>query len=86
MTLPVFLFELCPGLDGSRSDGVLTSSTEPFCGRFSLGQLRHLILSPGAVSKGYQLDRYPYVSVHPHVSGLGRLGLFLRRETKITEA
>ncbi|XP_008765159.2 fibrocystin [Rattus norvegicus] len=49
------------GLDGSRSDGVLTSSTEPFCGRFSLGQLRHLILSPGAVSKGYQLDRYPYL-------------------------
>ncbi|XP_052048711.1 fibrocystin [Apodemus sylvaticus] len=49
------------GLEGSRSDGVLTSSTEPFCGRFSLGQLRHLILSPEAASKGYQLDRYPYL-------------------------
>ncbi|GAB1284827.1 Fibrocystin [Apodemus speciosus] len=49
------------GLEGSRSDGVLTSSTEPFCGRFSLGQLRHLILSPKAANKGYQLDRYPYL-------------------------
>ncbi|XP_031222830.1 fibrocystin [Mastomys coucha] len=49
------------GLEGSRSDGVLTSSTEPFCGRFSLGQLQHLILIPEAASKGYQLDRYPYL-------------------------
>ncbi|XP_028622467.1 fibrocystin [Grammomys surdaster] len=49
------------GLEGSRSDGVLTSSTEPFCGRFSLGQLRHLILSPESANKGYQLDRYPYL-------------------------
>ncbi|XP_055461671.1 fibrocystin, partial [Psammomys obesus] len=49
------------GLEGSSSDGVLTSSTEPFCGRFSLGQLRHLILNPSAVNEGYQLDQYPYL-------------------------
>lgn len=49
------------GLEGSRSDGVRTSSTEPFCGRFSLGQLGHLILIPEAADKGYQLDRYPYL-------------------------
>ncbi|XP_029395132.1 fibrocystin isoform X6 [Mus pahari] len=49
------------GLEGSRSDGVLTSSTEPFCGRFSLGQLGHLTLIPEALDKGYQLDRYPYL-------------------------
>ncbi|KAK7809887.1 hypothetical protein U0070_000273, partial [Myodes glareolus] len=48
------------GLEGSSSDGVLTSSTEPFCGRFSLGQLRHLILYPSADKNGYQLDQYPY--------------------------
>ncbi|XP_038199739.1 fibrocystin [Arvicola amphibius] len=49
------------GLEGSSSDGVLTSSTEPFCGRFSLGQLRHLILYPSADKNGYQLDQYPYL-------------------------
>ncbi|XP_051008909.1 LOW QUALITY PROTEIN: fibrocystin [Acomys russatus] len=49
------------GLEGSSSDGVLTSSTEPFCGRFSLGQLRHLTLKPSAASKGYRLDEYPYL-------------------------
>lgn len=79
-------FALFIGLEGSRSDGVRTSSTEPFCGRFSLGQLGHLILIPEAADKGYQLDRYPYVSVHLHVSVLGMLGLFLGLKTKIMEA
>ncbi|XP_035309211.1 fibrocystin isoform X3 [Cricetulus griseus] len=49
------------GLKGSSSDAVLTSSTEPFCGRFSLGQVRHLILNPSADKNGYQLNQYPYL-------------------------
>ncbi|EGW10040.1 Fibrocystin [Cricetulus griseus] len=55
------LFELYTGLKGSSSDAVLTSSTEPFCGRFSLGQVRHLILNPSADKNGYQLNQYPYL-------------------------
>ncbi|KAL1771938.1 fibrocystin isoform X1 [Sigmodon hispidus] len=51
------------GLEGSSSDGVLTSSTEPFCGRFSLGQLRHFILNPSAAKNGYQLNQYPYLCI-----------------------
>lgn len=74
LCLCYYLFGLYTGLESSSSDGVLTSSTEPFCGRFSLGQLRHLILYPSADKNGYQLDQYPYVSIYPHVSGLGRLG------------
>ncbi|XP_004674090.1 PREDICTED: fibrocystin [Condylura cristata] len=45
------------GLEGSRSDGDLTSGTEPFCGRFSLHQPRHLVLTPPAFQKGYRLDQ-----------------------------
>ncbi|XP_051060248.1 fibrocystin [Phodopus roborovskii] len=51
------------GLEGSSSDGVFTSSAEPFCGRFSLGQLGHLILNPSPDKNGYQLDEYPYLCV-----------------------
>ncbi|KAL6078579.1 hypothetical protein STEG23_011148, partial [Scotinomys teguina] len=47
------------GLEGFGSDGVITSSTEPFCGRFSLGQLHHLFLNPN----GYWLDQYPYMCI-----------------------
>ncbi|XP_076414005.1 fibrocystin isoform X2 [Peromyscus maniculatus bairdii] len=59
------------GLEGSSSDGVLTSSTEPFCGRFSLGQLQHLILKPSAAKHGYQLVQYPYLCIayRGHING-----------------
>uniref|UniRef100_A0A8B9YG71 PKHD1 ciliary IPT domain containing fibrocystin/polyductin n=1 Tax=Bos mutus grunniens TaxID=30521 RepID=A0A8B9YG71_BOSMU len=49
------------GLEGSTSDGHLTSGTEPFCGRFSLHQPRHLVLTPPAVQKVYQLDQYTHL-------------------------
>ncbi|XP_063089186.1 fibrocystin isoform X2 [Cavia porcellus] len=47
------------GLEGSSSRGDLTSGTEPFCGRFSLRQPRHLDLIPPGAQKGYWLDHYP---------------------------
>ena len=59
--LPI-LSELHPGLEGSTSDGHLTSGTEPFCGRFSLHQPRHLALTPPAAQKVYRLDQYTHVS------------------------
>ncbi|XP_074253985.1 fibrocystin isoform X3 [Saimiri boliviensis] len=46
------------GPEVSSSDGDLTSGTEPFCGRFSLRQPRHLVLAPSAAQKGYRLDQY----------------------------
>ncbi|XP_004869101.1 fibrocystin isoform X3 [Heterocephalus glaber] len=49
------------GLEGSRSDGDLTSGTEPFCGRFSLHQPRHLDLILPATQKGYRLDQYSHL-------------------------
>uniref|UniRef100_A0A4W2CG52 PA14 domain-containing protein n=1 Tax=Bos indicus x Bos taurus TaxID=30522 RepID=A0A4W2CG52_BOBOX len=49
------------GLEGSTSDGHLTSGTEPFCGRFSLHQPRHLVLTPPAVQKVYRLDQYTHL-------------------------
>ncbi|KAM9666760.1 fibrocystin [Trichechus inunguis] len=49
------------GPQGSSSDGELTSTTEPFCGRFSLHQPRHLVLTPPAGQKGYQLDQYAHL-------------------------
>ncbi|KFO30384.1 Fibrocystin [Fukomys damarensis] len=49
------------GLEGSSSDGDLTSGTEPFCGRFSLHQPRHLDLIPRAAQKGYRLDQYSHL-------------------------
>lgn len=51
------------GLEGSSSDGVLTSMTEPFCGRFSLRQPQHLVLTPTAVQQGYRLDQYQHLCV-----------------------
>nr|XP_045012449.1 fibrocystin isoform X2 [Jaculus jaculus] len=51
------------GLQGSSSDGVLTSATEPFCGRFSLHRPRHLVLDPLAAEKGYRLDQYPWLCI-----------------------
>ncbi|XP_052503788.1 fibrocystin [Budorcas taxicolor] len=49
------------GLEGSTSDGHLTSGTEPFCGRFSLHQPRHLVLTPPAAQKVYRLDQYTHL-------------------------
>ncbi|XP_059034219.1 fibrocystin isoform X8 [Mustela lutreola] len=46
------------GPEGSSFEGDLTSGTEPFCGRFSLHQPRHLVLIPPASQEGYQLDQY----------------------------
>ncbi|XP_006882176.1 PREDICTED: fibrocystin-like [Elephantulus edwardii] len=45
------------GPQGSSSDGDLTSATEPFCGRFSLHQPRHLVLTSQAGQKGYRLGQ-----------------------------
>ncbi|CAK6446893.1 unnamed protein product [Pipistrellus nathusii] len=47
------------GPKGSSFDGDLTSGTEPFCGRFSLCQPQHLVLTPPATQQGYRLDQYP---------------------------
>ncbi|KAM6181769.1 fibrocystin [Erethizon dorsatum] len=49
------------GLEGSSSNGDVTSGTEPFCGRFSLSQPRHLDLIPPAAQKGFRLDQYPHL-------------------------
>ncbi|XP_014638035.1 PREDICTED: fibrocystin [Ceratotherium simum simum] len=49
------------GPEGSSSDGDLTSGTEPFCGRFSLCQPRHLVLTPPAAQKGYRLDQHTHL-------------------------
>ncbi|XP_024413827.2 fibrocystin isoform X2 [Desmodus rotundus] len=49
------------GPEVSSFDGDLTSGTEPFCGRFSLRQPRHLVLTPPAAQKGYQLDKYTHL-------------------------
>ncbi|GAB5571604.1 fibrocystin isoform X1 [Prionailurus iriomotensis] len=48
------------GPEGSSFEGDLTSATEPYCGRFSLHQPRHLVLTPPAAQKGYWLDRYTH--------------------------
>lgn len=62
------LFELHSGQKGSSFDGDLTSGTEPFCGRFSLCQPQHLVLTPPATQQGYRLDQYPQVQNSPHAS------------------
>ncbi|XP_047413699.1 fibrocystin isoform X2 [Sciurus carolinensis] len=49
------------GLEGSSSDGDLTSGTEPFCGRFSLHQPRYLVLTLSATQMSYRLDEYPHL-------------------------
>ncbi|XP_044927182.1 fibrocystin isoform X1 [Mustela putorius furo] len=49
------------GPEGSSFEGDLTSGTEPFCGRFSLHQPRHLVLIPLASQEGYQLDQYTHL-------------------------
>uniref|UniRef100_A0A2K6GL63 Fibrocystin n=1 Tax=Propithecus coquereli TaxID=379532 RepID=A0A2K6GL63_PROCO len=49
------------GPEVSSSDGELTSGSEPFCGRFSLCQPRHLVLMPPAAQKGYRLDQYTHL-------------------------
>ncbi|XP_028906522.1 fibrocystin isoform X3 [Ornithorhynchus anatinus] len=49
------------GVAHSGSDGTLTSGTEPFCGRFSVGQPQILLrLSPSSGTK-YQLRQYPHL-------------------------
>lgn len=59
--LPI-LSEMHPGLEGSGSEGELTSGTEPFCGRFSLRQPRQLVLTPPAAQEGFWLDQNTHVS------------------------
>uniref|UniRef100_A0A8C9DNE7 Fibrocystin n=1 Tax=Prolemur simus TaxID=1328070 RepID=A0A8C9DNE7_PROSS len=49
------------GPEVSSSDGELTSGSEPFCGRFSLCQPRHLVLMPPAAQRGYRLDQYTHL-------------------------
>ncbi|XP_031997014.1 fibrocystin [Hylobates moloch] len=49
------------GPEVANSDGDLTSGMEPFCGRFSLRQPRHLVLTPPAAQKGYRLDQYTHL-------------------------
>ncbi|XP_045699281.1 fibrocystin isoform X7 [Phyllostomus hastatus] len=51
------------GPEGSSFDGDLTSGTEPFCGRFSLHQPRHLVLRPPAAQKSYWLDQYMHLCI-----------------------
>ncbi|KAF0885311.1 PKHD1 protein, partial [Crocuta crocuta] len=51
------------GPEGSSFEGNLTSGTEPFCGRFSLHQHGHLVLTPLAAHKGYWLDQYPHLCI-----------------------
>ncbi|XP_044913578.1 fibrocystin isoform X7 [Felis catus] len=51
------------GPEGSSFEGDLTSATEPYCGRFSLHQPRHLVLTPPAAQKGYRLDRYTHLCI-----------------------
>uniref|UniRef100_A0A8D2AA29 PA14 domain-containing protein n=1 Tax=Sus scrofa TaxID=9823 RepID=A0A8D2AA29_PIG len=51
------------GLEGSSSDGNITSGTEPFCGRFSLHQPHHLVLTPPAAQRGYRLDQYTHLCI-----------------------
>ncbi|XP_053078676.1 fibrocystin isoform X8 [Acinonyx jubatus] len=51
------------GPEGSSFEGDLTSATEPYCGRFSLHQPRHLVLTPPAAQKGYWLDRYTHLCI-----------------------
>ncbi|XP_032319137.1 fibrocystin isoform X2 [Camelus ferus] len=63
------------GPEGSSFDGHLTSGTEPFCGRFSLYQPRHLVLTPPAAQKGYRLDRYTHLCLayRGHVDAILRV-------------
>ncbi|VTJ91489.1 Hypothetical predicted protein, partial [Marmota monax] len=51
------------GLEGSSSDGDITSGTEPFCGRFSLRQPRQLVLTPTVTQMSYRLDEYPHMCI-----------------------
>ncbi|KAG3289625.1 PKHD1, fibrocystin/polyductin [Ictidomys tridecemlineatus] len=51
------------GLEGSSSDGDITSGTEPFCGRFSLHQPRQLVLTPTVTEMSYRLDKYPHLCI-----------------------
>ncbi|XP_066215311.1 fibrocystin isoform X2 [Saccopteryx leptura] len=51
------------GPEGSSFDGDLTSGTEPFCGRFSLRQPRHLVLTPPAAQEGSWLDQDTHLCI-----------------------
>ncbi|KAI5941136.1 Fibrocystin [Manis javanica] len=51
------------GLEGSGSEGELTSGTEPFCGRFSLRQPRQLVLTPPAAQEGFWLDQNTHLCI-----------------------
>ncbi|XP_029801305.1 fibrocystin [Suricata suricatta] len=51
------------GPEDSSFEGNLTSGTEPFCGRFSLHQPGHLVLTPPAGQKAYWLDQYPHLCI-----------------------
>ncbi|XP_075410184.1 fibrocystin [Tenrec ecaudatus] len=49
------------GPQGSSYDRDLLTASESFCGRFSLCQPRHLVLTPPAGQKGYLLDHYTHL-------------------------
>ncbi|KAM8778545.1 fibrocystin isoform 4-T4 [Rhynchonycteris naso] len=51
------------GPESSSFDGDLTSGTEPFCGRFSLRQPRHLVLTPPASREGSWLDQDTHLCI-----------------------
>ncbi|XP_008589430.1 PREDICTED: fibrocystin-like, partial [Galeopterus variegatus] len=57
------LSKLHPGSESSSLEGDLTSGMEPFCGRFSLRQPRHLVLIPPAAQRGYRLDQYTHLCI-----------------------
>ncbi|XP_047651580.1 fibrocystin isoform X2 [Phacochoerus africanus] len=65
------------GPEGSSSDGNITSGTEPFCGRFSLHQPHHLVLTPPAAQRGYRLDQYTHLCIayKAHVNTILRVTL-----------
>ncbi|XP_038628903.1 fibrocystin [Tachyglossus aculeatus] len=49
------------GTAHSGSDGKLTSGTEPFCGRFSVGQPKSLLKLSSTSGTKYQLNRYTHL-------------------------
>ncbi|XP_055986612.1 fibrocystin [Sorex fumeus] len=66
------------GLDVSSSDGQLTSRTEPFCGRYSLSQPRHLVLIPLTAPQGYWLHQYSQLCMafKGHIQDLLKVTLY----------
>nr|XP_051711578.1 fibrocystin isoform X2 [Oryctolagus cuniculus] len=66
------------GLEGYSSDGDPTTGTEPFCGRFSLRQPQHLVLTPPAPQKSFRLDQYTHLCIayKGHTSNILKMTVF----------